>query len=50
MYFMQIWEKNLFGNRRWWRLGIKTTRLLEKCGKMVFKIVSPTDDFEILRQ
>lgn len=31
-------------------IGVKTTRLLEKCGKMVFKIVSPTDDFEILRQ
>ena len=30
-------------------IGILTTGSLEKCGRTVFKIVSPTDDFETIK-
>ena len=29
-------------------ISIQATGSLEKCGRMVFKIVSPTDDFEAI--
>ena len=30
-------------------IGIQATGSLEKCGRIVFKIVSPTDDFETIK-
>ena len=30
-------------------ISISATRALEKCGKTIFKIVSPTDDFETIK-
>ena len=30
-------------------IGMQTTGSLEKCGETVFKIVSPTDDFETIK-
>ena len=30
-------------------IGIQATGSLEKCGRMAFEIVSPTDDFETMK-